>query len=213
MSKTMDDRTELLLRCMAYEPETGAFTYLVNSGSRSAGDVAASVCRLGYARFKIGGHTIAGHRAAFVFMLGRWPTHFVDHINGVRSDNRWVNLREATPAGNSQNRPVQWNSTSGIRGVRCRPGQSKTKPWEARIKVGGRFIGKDMRNRFAGKCYRCGEIVEPGTGFFEKTDPKRAARLGLSTTSKFLTQHKECSVKWYGTTHTYLKQKEATEAK
>lgn len=140
MSKTVDDRAELLLRCMAYEPETGAFTYLVNSGNRSAGDVASSVCRLGYARFKIGGHTIAGHRAAFVFMLGRWPTHFVDHINGVRSDNRWVNLREATPAGNSQNRPVQWNSTSGIRGVRCRPGQSKTKPWEARIKVGGRFI-------------------------------------------------------------------------
>lgn len=68
-----------------------------------------------------------------------------------------------------------------------------------------------MRNRFAGKCYRCGKTVEVGAGFFEKVDRKRLAALGFHTTAAFITQHKECSVKWYGTTHTYLK--EATEAK
>ncbi len=174
---TVDDKAKLLLRCMSYDPETGHLTYIVNSGNRRAGDIASNVCPLGYARFNIGGHVFAGHRAAFVFMLGRWPSHFVDHVNGVRTDNRWVNLREATPAGNSQNRPVQRNSRSGIRGVRCRPGQSKAKPWEARIKVGGRFIhlgsfatqgeavsaraeaSKEYHQDFAGQLIRGGDRV------------------------------------------------------
>ena len=68
-----------------------------------------------------------------------------------------------------------------------------------------------MRNRFAGTCYRCGKTVEPGAGFFEKVNSKRLAALGLHTTTKFITQHKECSVKWYGTTHTYLKMEEEAQ--
>lgn len=70
-----------------------------------------------------------------------------------------------------------------------------------------------MRNKFAGKCYRCGETVAPGAGFFEKANSKRLTALGFPTVPKgatFLTQHKECSVKWYGTTHTYLKEEKPT---
>jgi len=56
-----------------------------------------------------------------------------------------------------------------------------------------------MRNRFAGPCYRCGKTVAPGQGFFEKPDAKRLERLKLGLHVKWLTQHKECSVKYYGT--------------
>lgn len=56
-----------------------------------------------------------------------------------------------------------------------------------------------MRNRFAGPCYRCGKTVEAGKGFFEKLDPKRRKKFKLHPYVKWLTQHKECSVKYRGT--------------
>jgi hypothetical protein len=56
-----------------------------------------------------------------------------------------------------------------------------------------------MRNRFAGPCYRCGKTVEAGQGFFERPDPKRRVKFNLHPSVKWLTQHKECSVRFYGT--------------
>lgn len=41
----------------------------------------------------------------------------IDHVNGDRLDNRRENLRAATGKQNMQNRPVQVNSTTGVRGV------------------------------------------------------------------------------------------------
>ena len=42
-------------------------------------------------------------RIAFAMTCGRWPRHEIDHKNGVRSDNRITNLREATDLQNAQN--------------------------------------------------------------------------------------------------------------
>jgi hypothetical protein len=44
------------------------------------------------------------HRLAFLYMTGQWPKEQLDHINGIRDDNKWANLREATPGQNSTNR-------------------------------------------------------------------------------------------------------------
>ena len=48
---------------------------------------------------------------------GRWPTKFIDHINGQRSDNRPENLREANFAENSTNQKMKKTNTSGIKGL------------------------------------------------------------------------------------------------
>jgi hypothetical protein len=49
-------------------------------------------------------------------MTGELPKEQVDHINGIKDDNRWINLRGATNGENQQNRKNQKNK-SGYRGV------------------------------------------------------------------------------------------------
>jgi hypothetical protein len=61
---------------------------------------------------------------------GKWPEEDIDHINCQRADNRWLNLREATKAQNTQNRGIMRNNKSGFKGVQWR--ESK-KMWTATI--------------------------------------------------------------------------------
>ncbi len=61
-----------------------------------------------------------------------------------------------------------------------------------------------MRNKYVDKCYRCGEMVPIGAGFFETVDKNNRRRLGLEgTRRKWVTQHAHCAIKYRGTQHTY----------
>jgi hypothetical protein len=44
------------------------------------------------------------HRVAWLISTGAWPVHEIDHVNGLRADNRLSNLREATARQNQRNR-------------------------------------------------------------------------------------------------------------
>jgi len=57
-----------------------------------------------------------------------------------------------------------------------------------------------MPNKFAGTCYRCGEIVAPGAGVFEKVSASQARKWPLlPRNKKWLTQHHDCAARWRGT--------------
>lgn len=56
------------------------------------------------------------HRLIWLYMTGEWPNK-IDHINGIRDDNRWENLRNVTVQENCRNQRRRANNTSGCTGV------------------------------------------------------------------------------------------------
>ena len=69
------------------------------------------------------------HRLVFIYMIGHWPKGEVDHLNTIRTDNRWCNLRDVNHATNQRNCKRDKRNKSGISGLRKRPNGS----WSVRI--------------------------------------------------------------------------------
>lgn len=68
---------------------------------------------------------------------GEWSKLQIDHINGVKTDNRWVNLREATHSQNQCNIALQKNNTSGFKGVNYDRRRDK---WIAWLGIAGQSL-------------------------------------------------------------------------
>lgn len=74
------------------------------------------------------------HRIAWLLYYGEWPTHEIDHINGVRADNRIENLRDVTHRINLRNQKRKSTNKTGFSGI------SKTRAgdkWCVRVRVDG----------------------------------------------------------------------------
>ena len=70
-------------------------------------------------------------------MTSKWPINHVDHKDGIRDNNKWKNIREATIAENNQNlTKVRVNNTSGYQGVSFSKAMKK---WRSQISVGGKI--------------------------------------------------------------------------
>lgn len=118
---------------LSYDPGSGLFRWLVSCGPAKAGSICCTRHHEGYFVTRIGGKNYSLHRLAFLFM-GCELTSCVDHINGDRTDNRWVNLRQVTPAENAKNRRLHANNSSGISGVTW----TKQGRWQAYGHIDGR---------------------------------------------------------------------------
>lgn len=92
-----------LCELLAYEPETGNFYWKIKKGPKRPGDIAGTKNTAGYIQISVDNVLHYAHRLAYFYMTGEEPEN-IDHINRVRSDNRWENLRNGTPMENAQNR-------------------------------------------------------------------------------------------------------------
>ena len=131
--------TQAALReLLDYDPSTGEFVWKIMASTRAVvGSRAGKIDSYGYRSIKFNGLDYRAHRLAWLWIYGVWPTHQIDHINGVRDDNRISNLRDVPYVLNAQNKlGPQKNNKCGLRGV-----TSKGSKWQAQI----RFPG--------GKCY------------------------------------------------------------
>lgn len=120
-----------------YNPETGDFFWIKTLSHRAvAGRKAGSLVN-GYYEISIYGKRNRSHRLAFVYMTGKMPKKMVDHINGIKTDNRWVNLRECDNSKNLGNMKRPKHNKSGVKGVYW---DSSRKKWHAQIQRKGKSI-------------------------------------------------------------------------
>lgn len=82
--------------------------------------------RGGYLRGAILGHKYCAHQIAFLYMTGDWPK-VVDHINGIRDDNRWCNLRNGTYGENAKNAKLRKDNKTGFAGIYFSRSENKLK--------------------------------------------------------------------------------------
>lgn len=113
----VDVPIEELRRCLVYCPESGIITWNVRRQAVRLGMIAGRPNSKGHVQVKVGGKLILAHRIAFALMTGEYPTKWVDHINGVRDDNRWVNLRLVDVYQSRANSALSSRNLSGCSGV------------------------------------------------------------------------------------------------
>lgn len=100
-----------------YNPKTGIFTWKIHSWKNKIGSAAGSLNGWGYVLIAIKQKSYLAHRLAFLYMTGCLPKNNVDHINRIKYDNRWLNLRNATYSENRLNTGMRSTNTSGYRGA------------------------------------------------------------------------------------------------
>lgn len=98
-----------LWRCYWYNPNTGEM--ISRRTNRATGWLED-----GYYHIQLRGKAYRLHRLIWMYLHNRWPDEMIDHINGIKTDNRLVNLREVTAKQNAENRN-KINAVSGLKGV------------------------------------------------------------------------------------------------
>jgi hypothetical protein len=96
----------------------------------------------GYIRVYFKGKRVTVHKIIWMMHNGKIPTGMqIDHINGIRNDNRLENLRLVTNKENHRNKKKPKTNTSGHIGVSWKSERNK---WAASIFLGGKsgnFLG------------------------------------------------------------------------
>ena len=133
MAKT-DLTAQRLRELVHYDPETGQFWKLPKSTARL--NASAACMQLGCVNKHIGYVSVGvdkshfyAHRLAWLYMVGELPKYEIDHINGIRTDNRFANLRDASRSLNAQNmrKANSANSTGFIGVTRYKRGTAKNR--------------------------------------------------------------------------------------
>lgn len=121
---------------LSYNKKTGFLRWKAISCHKNhttkIGSIAGSNHGDGYLKIMINGHRYLSHRLIWFMVTGRWPKNQIDHKNGIKNDNRWANLREATNGQNIAN-----TGAKSILGVKGAYWCENNKKWRSSIRKNG----------------------------------------------------------------------------
>ena len=92
-----------LKEALSYNPETGIFKWKTAGRRRNVGAEVGSWDMYGYKTIRLAKKSYKLHRLAWFYINGEWPKYDIDHINGIRHDNRIENLRDVPRKMNLEN--------------------------------------------------------------------------------------------------------------
>ena len=115
-------------------------------------------CSGGYIILSIDSVAIRAHRLAWFIMTGK-NAKILDHINGIKTDNRWCNLREVTSSQNALN-STKTIAKSGLRGIRKRGNR-----YEGRVMVDYKETSKMFGTLEDAIKWRRDELARRSAGF------------------------------------------------
>lgn len=126
-----------LMRFLSYNETTGIFVWKIGfqHGPVKTGCPAGTKASSGYIVIAINRKKYFAHRLAWQYIHGEVPGGNIDHINGLKHDNRIENLRIATKSQNAANSKVSTMNTSGVKGVSW---SNKAKKWVVQVRDKGK---------------------------------------------------------------------------
>ena len=130
---------ELLHELFDYCDERGALIWKKPGPGRTIGKPAGRKhYRNGYIDISHGDVRYGAHRMIWIYHNGLIPESMViDHINGVRDDNKIINLQLCSHADNIRKATIRKDNKSGISGVYWHIGN---KQWIAYMTIDGKRI-------------------------------------------------------------------------
>jgi hypothetical protein len=109
-----------LKKLLHYNPQTGVFSWRGFRRRRGTKTSAGYLNSHGHVMIMIEGKNYPASRLAYFYKKGHWPPNQMDHKNRKPADNRWCNLRPATPSQNTCNRRGKRAQFKGITRVKSR---------------------------------------------------------------------------------------------
>jgi len=170
----MDLTQDLAIKRFGYDEDSGVLFYKerpdsdfrTKTASKSwhtkyLGNPAGCERNDGYLKVNAFGKTFYVHRICWLIRYGEMPENNIDHINGIRSDNRLVNLRHVDHFGNNRNACIRVDNASGVTGVSW---NKKNKKWRVDISSEGKRIYLGMFSEIS-SAIACRKHAEKYSGY------------------------------------------------